>query len=142
MIKHLIDLWILKDCGIVIFSRSGPEAPDDQCLGGLMSAFYCFTKTEFRETLFRFTTDKYQYYIIQQHEIMFVGRFPRSKTFKEKIILKELKNIGKKFFERYSKKEIDNWDFNVNKFADFEKEIKIKSEVLGDYINKPTYKIA
>lgn len=135
MIKHLIDLWILKEYGIVIFSKSDPLDPDDQCLGGLISALYSFTQSGFGETLFRFTTDKHQYYIVKQQGILFAGRFPRNKTIKEKFILKDLEKIGKKFFERYTKEEVDNWDHNLNKFIDFQDDIKPKNEVLGDFID-------
>ena len=135
MIKHLIDLWILKEYGIVIFSKSDPLDPDDQCLGGLLSALYSFTQSGFGETLLRFTTDRHQYYIIEQHKILFAGRFPRNKTIKEKYILKDLEKIGKKFFERFTKAEVNNWDHNINKFIGFHEEIKPRNDVLGDFID-------
>ena len=59
---HLVDLWVLKEYGIVIFSKSSPLNPEDQCLGGLISALYSFTQIGFNETLFQFTTDKCCYY--------------------------------------------------------------------------------
>ena len=135
MIKHLIDLWILKDYGVVIFSKADPLDPDDQCLGGLISALYSFTQSGFGETLLRFTTDKHQYYIVEQQGILFAGRFPRNKAIKERFILKDLEKIGKKFFERFTKAEVNNWDHNINKFIGFQEEIKPRNDVLGDFID-------
>ena len=113
MIRHLIDLWILREEGNVIFSKSDPLDPDNKLLGRLISALYNFTQNRFSDKLIRFTTNKHQYYIIEQQGILFAGIFPRNKTIKEKYILKELGNIEKKFFERFTKTEVDNWDHDV-----------------------------
>jgi len=87
------------------------------------------------DPLFRFTTQNHQYYLIEKYEILFVGRFARHKTIKEKIILKELEYVGNKFFERYSKEEIKDWDYDVNKFRDFKNIIRTKKEILGEFID-------
>jgi len=76
----------------------------------------------------------HQYYIIEQQGILFAGRFPRDKTIKEKFILKDLEKIGKKFFERYTEEEVDNWNHNLNKFIDFHGDIKPRNDILGDFI--------
>jgi len=135
MIRHLIDLWVLKEEGIVIFNKSHPQDPDDQCLGGLLSALYAVTQYEFGETLLEFKTDKHQYYIIKHQGLLFTGRFPRYKTFKEKSILKDLHKIRKKFFTRFSKEELDTWDHDINKFSDFQEDIRPRNEDLGDFID-------
>lgn len=136
MIKHLIDLWVLKEYGLVIFNKTKPYDPDDQCFGGLTSALYGLTKNELHDPLFRFTTQHHQYYLIEKNEILFVGRFPRHKTYKEKKILKELEHVGNKFFECYSKEEIEDWDYDVNRFSDFKDIIKTKNEIIGEFIDK------
>jgi hypothetical protein len=126
---------VLKECGIVIFSKSDPDNPDDQCLGGLISALYCFTQNGFGETLFRFTTDRHQYYIIERNDLLFAGRFSRTKRVEEKETLKELESVAKKFFERYSQDEIDSWDHDMKKFLRFHEDIKTREEIIGEYVD-------
>ena len=98
-------------------------------MGGLISALYTFTRNGLGETLFRFTTDKHQYYIIEQNNLLFAGKFSRNTSLQEKEILKGLKKIRKRFFRRYSHEDIKNWDHDINKFIAFQYDIKTKKEL-------------
>ena len=83
MIKHLLDLWILKDCGIIIFSKVKYHKTDDQCLGGLTSALYYFTQKGLNEKLQGFTTNEFEYKLVEKEQLLFLGTFPpkiREKT--------------------------------------------------------------
>jgi len=135
MIEYIIDLWIIIDHGTLIFNKTDTLDIDDQCFGGLLSAFYSFTHT-LHETLFKFYTDKYRYYIIKQDGILFAGRFSLEKIPSEKNILKELSEIRKKFFQRYSIEEIENRDHDISKFADFQDHIKPKNELIGNFLEQ------
>lgn len=141
MIKYLQDLWILKEYGLILFSKIRHHNTDDQCLGGLTSALYSFTQTGLHETLLRFTTNKFEYKILEKHELLFVGTF-LTKT-KDKVAFSELNHIAEKFFEKYSEENIRNWDYNVNKFSEFKHEVmtrkewlKARNELLGRKIDQ------
>ncbi len=118
MVKNLLDLWILKDCGIIIFSKVNNPIFDDQCLAGIISALSYFVKSKLCETLTHFSTDKFQYNLIRKHNILFVGRFSRFTG--QKLILQELNYIADQFFIRYPKQILDRWDYNINRFAAFQ----------------------
>ncbi|KKM63068.1 hypothetical protein LCGC14_1515290 [marine sediment metagenome] len=133
MIKYLQDLWIiLKEGGILIFSKSREVITHDQYLGGLVSAFFHFSEIALEESLIQFTTNKLQYKIITKRNILFVGGFKRSA--KGKKSLRKLILIAEKFVELYPKKIIDQWDHNLNAFIGFNEILKPKSEIMGGYI--------
>jgi hypothetical protein len=141
VIKYLQDLWILKEYGLIIFSKIKHHNIDDQCLGGLTSALYSFAQTGLHETLLRFTTNKFEYKILEKFGLLFVATFP-SKT-KEKVALCELNYIAEKCFEKYSEKKITNWDYNVCKFSDFTQElithrelVEERTEIIGNKIEQ------
>ncbi len=136
VVKHLNDLWVLKEHGLVIFNKTQPNDPDEVCFGGLIGALYGLTKTELQDPLFRFTTQHHQYYLIEKNELLFVGRLPRQKTYKEKRISKELEYVGNKFFELYSKKEIEDWDYDINKFRNFKHVIRNSKKIIGERLDK------
>lgn len=118
MLKHLIDFWILNEEGRIISRKAGLIDPDDQSVGKLISALYNYTQNRFDDRLRRFTTDKHQYYIIEQQRILFTGKFPRNITFKEKIILKDMHQIQSKFFERFTKEDLKNSDLDINELLE------------------------
>ena len=133
VIKYLEDLWILKDCGIIIFSKVRTHAIDDQCLGGLTSALYYFARQGLHETLLRFTTDKFEYKVIEREDLLFVATFP-AKT-KERVALNELEYIADRFLELYPKEVVEGWDHNMSRFLGFQEEVMTKKEKLGDFIS-------
>jgi len=133
MIKHLRDLWILKDCGILIFSKVQHHHTDDQCLGGLTSALYYFTQKGLHEKLERFTTDKHEYILVEKEHLLFLATFPPK--IRDKTALHELHFVADKFLKNYPKDIIEEWDHNMNLFIDFDKVIRPKSEILGEFIS-------
>ncbi len=134
MIKHLRDLWILKDCGIILFSRVKDHETDDQCLGGLTSALYYFAHKGLHEKLQRFTTDKFEYKLVEKEDLLFFGTFPPK--VRDKPALRELLFIADRFTKKYPKEIFEQWDHNINMFIDFEREVKPRNEIIGDCIDR------
>ena len=134
MIKHLQDLWILEEYGLILFSKIIHHNTDDQCLGGLTSALYSFAQTGLQETLLRFTTNKFEYKILEKRDLLFVATFS-TKT-KEKVALYELNHIAEKFCKLYPIQMIENWNHDMHKFDKFEQEVKTRNELLGEKIDQ------
>ena len=57
-------------------------------------------------------------------------RFPQNSSISKGEVLKELNAVEERFFERYSIEEIEDWDYDMNKFADFGNDIIFQSEVV------------
>ena len=112
-----------NDSGIVIYHKVKDPFVDDDCLGGFISAFICYTKDQFQESLNRFSITSFQFYLLKEYKITFIGKFPR--RLEENIVLKELKEIVDKFFRNFPRHLFDNWDFNINKFITFDATIDI-----------------
>ena len=133
MVRHLADLWIIKNSGSLLFDRTVIKNLDNELIAGLISALFTFAD-ELGETLFRFITDKYQYFICEhvlpRFIILFVTRFPQNSSISKSEALKELKAVEERFFEIYTIEEIEDWNFDKNKFADFENDIIFQSEVV------------
>ncbi|MFW9971757.1 MAG: hypothetical protein ACFFDF_16315, partial [Candidatus Odinarchaeota archaeon] len=75
-------------------------------MGGLTSALYYFTQTGLKETLLRFTTNKFEYKILEKNDLLFVATFP-TKT-KERAALYELTYIAERFCTLYPRHLIEN----------------------------------
>ena len=133
MIKHLQDLWILKEGGIVIFSKKDNNEINEQFIGGFISALSSFSKAILNEMLSYFATDNLKVKILSEQGFMFVGRFP--KKIKDKQIVKELNFIVEKFFEFYHKKKLYNIEIHINEFSEFGKLLEPEYENLADYVS-------
>jgi len=120
----LLDLWIItNDSGIIIYHKVKNSLTDDDCLGGFISAFICYIKNCFQERLDGFSITNFQFYLLKEHKITFIGKFPR--RVEESIAFKELVETVQKFFRHFPRKQFDNWDFDVNKFTVFDEIIDI-----------------
>lgn len=64
---------------------------------------------------------------------MFLATFPPK--IRDKTALHELQFVADKFLEEYPKEIIEEWDHNINLFIDFDKAIRPKSEILGEFIS-------
>jgi len=115
----LLDLWIItNDSGIVVYRKVKDISTDDDCLGGFISAFIYYIKDRFHQPLERFSTSSFQFYLLKEHQISFMGKFPRQ--LKESIALRELVEFSDKFFAHFPRDFFDNWDSDVSKFAEFD----------------------
>ena len=133
MIKHLQDLWILKEGGIVIFSKKGNTNINEQFIGGFISALSSFSKAILNEMLSYFATDNLKVKILSKNGFMFVGRF--LKKVKDKQIMKELEFIIEKFFEFYHERKLYNIEVQINEFSEFGKILEPEYESLADYVS-------
>ena len=133
MIKHLQDLWILKEGGIVIFSKKGNTNINEQFIGGFISALSSFSKAILNEMLSYFATDNLKVKILSKNGFMFVGRF--LKKVKDKQIMKELEYIVGKFFEFYHEKKLYNIEVQINEFREFGKVLEPEYDSLADYVS-------
>ena len=133
MVRYLVDLWIIKNSGSLLFGKTVIKNLDNGLIAGLISALFTFAD-ELGETLFRFITDKYQYFISEhvtpRFATLFVTRFPQNSSISKGEVLKELNAVEERFFERYSIEEIEDWDYDMNKFVDFGNDIIFQSEIL------------
>ena len=134
--KELIDdntnIWIITKGGIVIFSRVLSSFLEDQMFGMLMTALNIFAQEVTSKSLANFELADQRFYLKEQDRILFIVSC--AKLEKKKKILRELDYIITKFFKKYPNfSEI--WDGNVNKFADFEKTLKIKDEQSSKNLN-------
>jgi hypothetical protein len=122
MEKVIQDIWILNDAGIVLFSRVFNPKISDQLFGGLMTALNTFAESLSEGGLSQFEVKEVKYIIMKQSGLTFIVNSPK-KT-KEKKVNEELRNIASRFFSVYPKEMLNNWDNDINVFADFEKHIK------------------
>lgn len=133
MIRDLQDLWIIREGGVVVFSKKNNESINDQFIGGFISALSSFTKVLLNDMLSRFTTHKLQVEILTNKGFMFVGRFP--KRVKEKQVKRELEFIVNKFFEYFPQDKINKFGTNMKYYQQFEDILTHNYETLTDYIS-------
>ena len=118
----LLDLLIItNDSGIMIYHKVKDHLTEDDCLGGFISAFISYIKDQFREPLEKFSITNFDFYLLKEHKITFIGKFPRRSE--ENIVLIELREIVDKLFRNFPRHLFDNWDFNVSKFITFDTSI-------------------
>ncbi len=130
MVKLIQDLWILSNSGIVVFSRAFDQKVDEQLFGGLMSALDTFAQVLSDDGLTNFELSAIRFTLLKDNNFLFVAN--SSKKHKERKIQEQLKTISKKFFKKY-KDVLENWDYEVGVFGDFENEI---AEELEDPMKK------
>jgi len=115
VLKALEDLWILTETGITLYTKAKEGKINEQLFGALMSAINSFA--EGMGGLSSLEISKKRVSIIKKKEFLFIAS-SLLKT-KEKRVLKELEEVSKKFFEKYSEK-LKNWDMDISIFSDFE----------------------
>ncbi|MFX1363533.1 MAG: hypothetical protein ACFFCE_10975 [Promethearchaeota archaeon] len=128
--------WIIQEgSGILLYKKNGQNSIQDNYVGELLSAFYSLSHFIFRTALQSIKIDNFKLNIIRRRKLFFVsicpGRMKRQK------IVRRLFTIATYFCSLYSEEEIENWDHNIMKFHNFDKEVKIhKAQIIGDFINK------
>ena len=125
MAKVIQDLWVLTEAGIVVFSRVYDQKVNEQLFGAVMTALHTFALELASGGLSNFELSSIRFTILKAQNFLFVAN--ASKKYKEKKIQEELKKISEKFFLKYSDVLL-NWDYEINVFNDFEKEIENKLE--------------
>ncbi len=127
----LEDLWVMKEVGIVIFSKSNYRKSIKQdLLGSLLSATYHLSEG----MLGRFSIKKHQFLLIEKNKILFVFQY-RLKT-DRRAILQVSEFLISEFFELFPKSYIDEFGYNEEKFENFKEYVKTKREILGAFIDK------
>jgi len=133
VIRDLQDLWILKEGGVVVFSKKNNKSINDQFIGGFISALSSFTKVILNDILSHFATHNLQVKILSKEGFMFVGRFP--KKIKDKQVKKELDYIVSKFFEYFPQDQINKFGTDMKYYQKFEDILTHNYETLTDYIS-------
>lgn len=128
--KILQDIWILSEGGIVVFNRVFNPKINEQLFGALMTALNSFAEELIQGGPMSFELSSVRYTIFKTNTFLFIAN--SSKKIKEKSIKEELKKVSEKFFSKYSK-ILENWDYEISVFSDFEPEIE---DSLEDTIKK------
>ena len=127
MAKVIQDIWILTQTGIVVFKRVFNSKVDAQLFGGLMSALNIFANELASGGLTNFELSSIRFTILKNNDFLFV--FSATKKVKEKRLHEEMKKIAEKFFNLYPVEWFENeWDGDVNMFANFKNEIEYALE--------------
>ena len=128
--KILQDIWILSEGGIVVFNRVFNPKINEQLFGALMTALNSFAEELIEGGPMSFELSSVRYTIFKSNTFLFISN--SAKKIKEKSVKEELKKISEKFFLKYSK-VLENWDYEISVFSDFEPEIE---DSLEDTIKK------
>jgi len=120
--RILIDIWILTDNGIVLYSKASDQKVNPQLFGALMSALNQFAEKLTDGGISNFEMADLRFVIIKRRRFLFIAS--SSYKTKEKKVIDDLLLISDQFFKLYSG-ILTNWDNNVETFSDF-----------GDYIDK------
>ncbi|MFX1365748.1 MAG: hypothetical protein ACFFCE_03145 [Promethearchaeota archaeon] len=131
MEKIIQDIWIINEAGAVLYQRVFGKYIEEQLIGALFSALNLLAEELETGGLSNFELKNIKYFIIKKYGISFIVN--SSKKTKEKKVKEELNRIVNKFFNLYSKEILNNWDNDLNLFADFENHIK---DSLQDTIDK------
>ena len=127
MAKVIQDIWILTQTGIVVFKRVFNSKVDAQLFGGLMSALNIFANELASGGLTNFELSSIRFTILKNYDFLFVCN--AAKKVKEKRLYEEMKKIAEKFFNLYPVEWFENeWDGDVNMFANFKNEIEYALE--------------
>lgn len=119
--KIVQDLWILSEGGIVIFNRVFNPKINEQLFGALMTALNSFAEELIEGGPMSFELSSVRYTIFKTNTFLFIAN--SDKKNKEKSVKEELKKISEKFFLKYSN-TLENWDYEISVFSDFEPEIE------------------
>lgn len=122
MPKLLQDIWILAESGIVVFHRVFDEKINAQLFGGLMTALNSFAEQLSKGGLSNFELSKKRFSVIKENHFLFIAS--SSKGINLKKVDQELRTIAKKFFDLYPEEVLSNYNGEISKFLDFEKEIE------------------
>jgi len=122
MVKLIQDIWILEESGVVVFHRVYDEHLDPQLFGGLMTALNSFAEALSKGGLTNFELKSKRFSVIKRKTFLFIAN--SSKTFKIKKVVQELESIANRFFEIYPEDVLFNFDGDIKRFVDFEKEIE------------------
>ncbi len=112
----------MSEEGIVLFSRVFDPKVDDQLFGGLMSALNTIAETLSEGGLSNFQLSNMRFAIMKMNNILFIAN--ASLSIKDKKLREEIQKIAEKFFVKYPKNIIMDWDNDISIFDDFEKEIE------------------
>lgn len=119
--KIIQDIWILSEGGIVVFNRVFNPKINEQLFGALMTALNSFAEELIKGGPMSFELSSVRYTIYKTNTFLFIAN--SSKKIKEKSIKEELRKVSEKFFIKYSK-TLENWDYEISVFSDFEPEIE------------------
>ena len=120
--RILIDIWILTDNGIVLYSKVSDQKVNPQLFGALMSALNQFAEKLTDGGISNFEMADLRFVIIKRRRFLFIAS--SSYKTKEKKVIDDLLLISDQFFKLYSEM-LTNWDNDVDTFSDF-----------GDYIEQ------
>jgi len=120
--RILIDIWILTDNGIVLYSKVSDQKVNPQLFGALMSALNQFAEKLTDGGISNFEMADLRFVIIKRRRFLFIAS--SSYKTKEKKVIDDLLLISDQFFKLYSE-TLTNWDNDVDAFSDF-----------GDYIEQ------
>jgi hypothetical protein len=129
-LKVIQDVWIIKDNGIVLFSRVFHEKVQDQLFGALMSALSSFADEISDHGLSSLELNNKRFTLQKKEGLLFICN--SSKKVKEKKVKQELHKLGETFLKRYPKASSDE-DGDISKYEDFKEEIE---DILEDPIKK------
>jgi hypothetical protein len=129
--KIVQDFWILKDDGLVLFSRVFHEQVEDQLFGALLSALDSFAQQVSEGGLSNFELSNKRFTLIKKGGLLFIAN--SSKNVKEKKIIQELEVISQKFLEIYPENFFEEWDNDISIFQNFTSHIE---DALEDPIKK------
>jgi len=122
MAKLIQDIWILRDSGIVVFHRVFNERLDAQLFGGLMTTLNLFAEELSSGGLSNFELSNKRFSIIKKNRFLFIANSNKDKKVKK--VHQEIESIVKKFFNKYSREDLDDVSGNINVFSSFEVEIE------------------
>jgi len=119
----LIDLWILTDNGIVLYSKVSDQKVNPQLFGPLMSALNKFAEKLTDGGITNFEMSDLRFVVTKRRSFLFIAS--SSNKTKEKKVIDDLVQISDRFFEVYAEALI-NCDNNIETFSDFGEKIKIE----------------
>jgi len=114
--RILIDIWILTDNGIVLYSKVSDQKVNPQLFGALMSALNKFAEKLTDGGISNFEMADLRFVIIKRRRFLFIAS--SSYKTKEKKVIDDLLLISDQFFKLYSE-TLTNWDNDVDAFSDF-----------------------
>ena len=101
-----------------LFSRVFDQKVDDQLFGGLMSALNTFAETLTDGGLSNFELSDKRFAIMKTNILLFIAN--ASLKIKDKKLRDEIQKIAEKFFTKYPENIIEDWDYDISIFEDFE----------------------
>ena len=131
MTTELEDLWIMKEFGHVIFSKSEHcKHIKQDLLGSLLIVAYHASERKLQW----FSIKKHQFFFIKKNKILFVFQYKLRPDRSAELQVSEF--LISKFFELFPKEYIDKYEHKVSKFGNFKGFVKTKKERLGHFIDK------